>query len=128
MANLDVTDLLADPDTCDPFQVIRRPSTIGNNGRVTWTEQGPIDAYGSIQPASGRTLQLRPDLANVDGVIEIFTTAALMTDSADYKADIINWNCQQYIIMGPINSWQNYGYGYGHYVATLYTQTGDLPP
>jgi hypothetical protein len=127
MANLDVSDLLADPDTCDPFQVIRRPSSIGNNGRISTTDI-LIDAYGSIQPASGRTLMLRPDLANVDGVIEIYTTAALMTDSADYKADLINWNCQQYICMGPMQSWQHYGYGYGHYVAVLYTQTGDLPP
>jgi hypothetical protein len=128
MANLDVTDLLADPDTCDPFQVIRRPSKIGTDGRLTWTPQGPIDAYGSLQPASGRTLQLRPDLANVDGVIEIWTTAALMTDSADYKADLIQWNCQTYVCMGPMESWQNFGYGFGRYIAVLYDQTGDLPP
>jgi hypothetical protein len=128
MANLDVTDLLADPDTCDPFQVIRRPSVIGADGRTTITPTAPIECYGSVQPASGRTLQLMPDLANVDGVIEIYTTAALQTDTANFKADIVMWNCEAYVVNGMISSWQNFGYGFGRYIATLFDQTGGIPP
>lgn len=125
MANLDVTDLLADPDTCDPFQVIRRATSIGTNGRLVVTNSAPLDAYGSIQPASGKTLMIKPDLANVDGVIEIFTTADLQTDRAGFKADIVLWNCEEYVVNGPLQSWQNFGYGYGHYIAVLAEQTGD---
>lgn len=125
MAEIDVTDLLSDPDFCDSFTVTRRNSEVDDQGYLQMVSTELPNIIGSVQPASGRTLQLRPDLANVNGVIEIWSVFDFQTDTDRAKSDLIQWRGDTYICEGPVQNFQNFGAGYTRIVASLYKTIGD---
>jgi hypothetical protein len=128
MANIDLSDLFNDFDLTDPIPLIRRKSFVDDNGLNQLIEYPPVQIFGSVQPPSGRTLKLMPDLLQADGAIEIWTSSALQSASKNLYGDIIIWQNSRYEVLGPVDDWQNFGGGFTHVVATLKQQAGELAP
>lgn len=122
MPDLDVTDLMTDPDLASQFRVIRSQETIDEHGRPQFTPRNYV-TYGSVQPASGRTLQLLPDLANVSGSIEIYTRFRLQENDGTFAADQVVWQNKTYLIMTVVD-WSAFGRGWVRAVGTLQNLVG----
>ena len=118
MANLDITELLSDPDLCDRFQYVRQTEQVDANG---YAQRNAITrrAYGSVQPASGQTLKLFPNLTNVTGAIEIWTKAPLQIATATLQSDLVLWKNATYIVAERLDDWTHFGVGFVHAVCTL---------
>src|SRR3954466_5186053 len=98
MAFLDVSELMSDPDLCSTFVVTRAQQTIDDKGRGGLGGSTTRTIIGVVLPASGRTMNIMPDLTNVNGVIEIWTKYRLEGPSDTTQADIITWQGRRYII------------------------------
>lgn len=107
---LDVTDVLADPDLCAAFIVIRGTKGRDSNNRGTVTPSAPIQAFGSIQPASSRDLIRMPDAESLKGSYVIYTTFALTAGDGTYAADIVQCDGRQFTVV-TLDNWA-FGAGY----------------
>lgn len=115
MATLDLTDIVMDGDFADAFTIVRRVQTISDSGRATNSET-QVPASGSVQAASGRTLELFPDLARTSGQVEIYTTAVLRAAADGAAADDILFAGARYTVVG-VRDWRNWGAGWNLAIA-----------
>lgn len=128
MATFDVDDVLDDPDFQDEFQVVRQDETVDTTtGRSIDTPESGEKVVGIVQPASGSTLQLMPDLARTAGVIEIWTRYNLQGETDTTAPDIVLWNGKHYTV-SHTDPWTNWGDGYTHAVCVRREQTGGSTP
>jgi galactose-6-phosphate isomerase len=118
MANIDVTDLLDDPDFIDNFTVNRFRHIVDDNGRAVRASIGAVTTHGSVQPSGGRTMNLMPDMTTVNGSIEIWTKYRLEVASDTSYADIITWQNRHYEVR-TVQPWTNYGKGFVHAICTM---------
>lgn len=117
MATVDPSELLSDPDLIDTFIVTRKQQTLDEHGR-TWTSGGVSKRiFGVVVPASGRTLNIMPDLTSVQGVIEVWTKFRLEVASDTTQPDMITWQGRDYIV-NVVQPYTNFGTGFVHAVAT----------
>jgi hypothetical protein len=117
MAEIDVTELLADPEFIDTFAVIRSSETINAHGRAVQTPRTYRDLFGVVQPASGRQLAQVPEGARSSENIEIWTDFHLQEATDSTAADIVLWNHKHYMVM-HVDDWSNWGAGFVHVVCT----------
>lgn len=115
MARIDFSDILEDDDFRDIFYVIRQSESIDETGRTVDTPTTPQQFDGIIQPASGQTLQLMPDLARTAGAIEVWTETNLQGETDTTSPDIVVWNGDHYTV-SHTDPWQNMGRGFTHAV------------
>lgn len=118
MANLDVTELMSDPDFVSPFTVTRQGQLIDSFGRRGVSSTRKQKIFGSIQPVSARTMEVQPNLTNVSGAIEIWTQFRLEGPSTTTEADTVTWNGNDYVVVN-VESFTNFGRGYVHAIAQL---------
>jgi hypothetical protein len=128
MPNIDVVDILTDPDIAnDVFQASRAQQIIDSNGRVTAVAPRVFpNLVGSVQPMSGRTLNMMPDMVNVSGAIEIWTQFRLEGPSDTTQADVVTWNGRDYLVVNA-QSYTNYGRGFVHAVCQLMQLVASSP-
>jgi len=114
MAQIDVSEVLQDPDFLDMFNFVRLVETVGPDGRATFSGT-TLSAYGVIQPASGRTMELTPEATRTSEMLEIWTQAGLQEASDDLAADIVLWQGKEFV---PVRNddFDNWGQGYRHVV------------
>lgn len=118
MADVDVSELLNDPDFVDTFVVMRNPATVDATGRLQQPAK-PVQTsvFGVVQPASGRTLSVYPDLTNVGAVVEVWTTFGLQVASDKNQPDHIIWDGNTYVV-NHVDKWTNFS-GFVHAVCTM---------
>lgn len=122
MANIDVSDLLDDPDLSDTFQVVRTTITVGNDGVSTKVEQ-ILTAVGSVQPASGDTLALLPEASRVEGALEVWSRFAFQLADDTHEADRVLWRGRRALVIKR-DDYGHYGSGYSH-VTCVFEGTTD---
>lgn len=110
MANLDVTELLSDPDFVDPCTLIHRQSVMNADGTPLITEQ-QFPTVGSVQPASGKTLNRLPDELRIAGIMSFFIKGAVITDGCGAYPDVIVFRKQRYQVQ-VVFDWTNWGAGW----------------
>jgi hypothetical protein len=125
MALIDVNELLSDPDLSDTFQVMRSTLTVTQGG-VSSVSSATYDAYGVVQPASGRELQLLPDSARTAGTIIVYTPFALQGVTDTTVPDIVIWDERNYRVT-LTNPYTNYGAGYTQATCTLIELADETP-
>lgn len=118
MADIDVSELLLDPDFVDSFSVVRTSFTVNSDGISQRTEQVLPDIIGAVQPASGRTLMTLAEASRVEGVYEVYTKYALRGPLEGQEADRIIWKGKRMIVTRS-NDFTNYGDGYTYAVCTV---------
>lgn len=119
MADIDVTELLTDPDFADQYGIIVRSATISAKGRNELTEQPLVTVTGVVQDADQETLNKYPDLATLSNVIAVWYKGRLNCESVDGYSDVILWKGKRYEAAVIDEDWMNYGAGWTKALCTL---------
>jgi hypothetical protein len=110
MAKIDVSDILADPDMVDPIVIIRRSAHVNEFGQNEIQQQG-FSAWGSVQPASGKTLQRLPEAFRVANVMSFWVKGKIISDGRDRYPDLLVFGGERYAVQ-VIFDWTNWGGGW----------------
>lgn len=110
MANVDVTQLMSDPDFVDPIQVIQRVPRTDLYGEVHFTECVQ-NTFGSVQPASYRTVQKLPEALRVADVSSFFFKGKIVASEPGKYATVLVFKGKRYQVQ-TVADWSNFGNGY----------------
>jgi hypothetical protein len=110
MADIDVSDLLADPDFVDKLILIHRKPFVNDFGENELEETG-TPSVGCVQPASGRTLQRLPEALRVINVSSFWLKGRITADGKHKYPDIILFKGVRYAVQ-VVFDWSNWGVGY----------------
>lgn len=110
MAQIDVSELVSDPDFTDAMQVISRVPTVNALGENTLVET-TFDSFGSVQPASGRTIQRLPDALRVANVSSFWFKGAIVASAPGQYPSILTFRGVRYQVQ-LVFDWSNWGAGY----------------
>ena len=120
MANLDVSDILLDPDFMDVGLVCRRGiQAVGNSGRsVLSIVETPF--AGVVTADKGDFLERLAGAERKNGSITIHTLFRLTSGVGDVTADTVSWRGKQYTVTNVSN--------YGHFGRGFISASCDLLP
>lgn len=110
MAQLDLSDVVNDPDLAEPFGLtrIRRVQAVGNDGIAVDTEVS--DAFqGVVTAGKGDTLARTPDGSRAAGNMTVTSSFDLVPNDGDQDADIVVWQGRRYVVQS-IADYRNFGY------------------
>lgn len=110
MGNIDVTDLLSDPDLVDPVVIIHRTPCVDGFGENKLKEVG-VSTVGSVQPASGKTLQRIPEAFRVANVMSFWVKGNIVSDGSCAYPDLIVYKGSRFAVQ-TIFDWKNWGEGF----------------
>lgn len=110
MGLIDVTELLVDPDFIDPIQIITRDSTVNSMGENTLTESS-ANAYGSIQPISGKDLMRLPDSLRVQNLSTFWIKGDIEITDGDHYPTILVFRSKRYQVK-QLKDYSNWGQGW----------------
>lgn len=111
MAELDVTDILMDPDFMDMgIRCVRVEQTVGNDGEPVNTET--CRSFGGVVTSnSGDVLNRLPDGERISGNIIIHTPFRLTDGKDGRSADIVIWQGTRFVV-SAVNSYSHFGRGF----------------
>lgn len=120
MANIDVSELLTDPDFVEAVIVNRTDLTMQDTGVAAQTVTTFPGVLMSVQPASGQALMLLPEAQRTDGMYEVWTQFELRSsqDNPAHLSDKIIWKGRT-LLVTKLDDFQNYGQGYSHALCTV---------
>jgi hypothetical protein len=118
--DLDVTDILTDPDLADCFTVIRRENTIGNDGVGTVTPTSYCNVVGVVTAAGNQALQRLPESQLMGKTVSVVTTFRLRGATTDpvtglqYQPDLVVWPIQNgtTFVVADLQDWSRFGAGF----------------
>lgn len=111
MPNLDVSDVLLDPDFMTADLVCSRQQVkAGNNGRPQAVDSSMTFA-GVVTTNNGLNMDRRPDGALIKGAINIHTQFALTAGDANTNADEVVWKGKIYTVTQVLDN-LHYGQGF----------------
>jgi hypothetical protein len=110
MGRIDVSDVLNDPDFVDPMIIIRRTASVTALGENSLSER-KINALGSVQPASGKTLSRLPEELRIENMMSFWTNTLLSADKAGGYPDQIIYKNNRYNIK-TVFDWSAWGDGW----------------
>jgi len=116
MAQLDVSDLLLDPDFVDPTTIIRRTTSVNDYGENIVSEPQQINTICSVQPANFKQLQRLPEALRMADVRSFFIKIEILQDKTSAYPDIILFQNQRYEVQTSA-PWLNYGGGWCEAIA-----------
>lgn len=117
VASLDVSDLLTDPDFCDPIVIQRNSQSVTAQGLgVTTPSQVQIGAC--VVPAGSLDLYRGMDAELLKGKIHIYTRFPLTAGENGITADIVFWRGRQYTV-SAVDDFSNFGIGFVDATADL---------
>ncbi len=131
MPDLDITDLLTDPDLTDTFTVIRRLQVVNGFGEVTVTPTTFTNLRGAVFPAGDNSLARQDAFQTQSKSITVATQFRLRGISQDktgaqYQPDIVVWNGDNYEVRS-LSDFSNYGAGFTQ-ADCVSVDLLDLPP
>ena len=110
MAQLNIDELLSDPDLVDKVIQIRRVPAVNLLGENTLSEE-KIETIGSVQPASGKVVNRLPEAMRVANVRSFWIKGTITATAPGKYSDILVFAGQRYQIQ-TIMDWINFGEGY----------------
>lgn len=123
MANLDVSDVLLDPDFMSRGLICTRIEVkVGNNGRPQKNEvEHKFNAV--VTTNDGDKMDRRADGTMIKGAINIHTRFVLSEGDADHQADEVLWQGRKYIVSQVLSN-KHYGRGFIKAICELKPITG----
>ena len=111
MANLDVSDVLSDPDFVSRGLICTRTTiVVGENGRPQKTEEN--HTFNAVVTTNdGDKMDRKPDGTIVTGAINLHTRFVLSEGDATHQADEILWQGRKYIV-SQVPSNMHFGRGF----------------
>jgi hypothetical protein len=111
MANIDVSELLTDPDFTSSASLIRRLRAVNDYGENVLTESVPETITVVIQPGKGADLERLPESARLHEVISVWYKGVLNCEAQSGYSDVLIWRGLRFQVMA-CESFLNYGLGY----------------
>ncbi len=110
MAQIDVTELLVDPDFIDPVTIVHRKSTVDDLGENS-LEESCEPTFGSVQPASGKTLARLPEALRVANVSSFWVKGVIRADATAKYPDVLVFAKKRYQVQ-TVFDYSNWGAGW----------------
>ena len=115
MSLLDVNEVILDPVVGgEPFTVLRRRETVGDDGRATMITNR-LRMVGHISPTAPNSLVREAAFQMQRSSITVITTFPLMGPARDnghrWQPDVVLWHSSFYVVV-DVNDWSNWGRGY----------------
>lgn len=110
MAQVDVTELLSDPDFVDPCTLVHRQAVVDILGQNQLTER-QVPTIGSIQPATGKQIDRLPEALRVKDVRTFWIKGTIVSDGKCAYPDVIIFKNQRYAVE-MVFDWTNFGEGW----------------
>lgn len=110
MGRIDVADLLSDTDFVSKLTLIHRTSSTDTRGENQIKERA-VPTYGSVQPASGETLQRLPEVFRVADVKSFWIKGTIISDGQAKYPDIIFYRGVRYAVQ-VVFDWSDWGQGW----------------
>lgn len=110
MPDLDLTDVLFDPDFADSFIVRRQTDTVGSNGRNT-KAFADTAATGVVTPGPDNGLAIGSDETHAGKSLTIVTTFRLQGPAPGFQPDLIWWGGDFYKVM-KVEDFSHFGSGF----------------
>ena len=110
MGQIDVSDILCDPDFVSPATIIRRQSTVDNFGQNQLKEVGE-GTFGCVQPVTGKTLQRLPEALRVVDVMSFWVKGKIVSDGKCRYPDLIVVKGVRYAVQ-VVFDWTSWGQGW----------------
>jgi len=111
MADLDVSDVLDDPDFSDPIIITRKTQEVANSGFEFNPATTKLNIYGVVTVGSMLPMQRAADSELAKKVITVHTRTTLYAVQAGFEPDIVTWNGNNYVVKKP-NNWSHFGQGF----------------
>lgn len=113
MADLDVDDLLSDPDFTNEIKIMRFASDVSNEGEglVEPISEHVVDAV--VIPNSGQQLMVLDDGSRISDSITIYCKLQLRAGTEKRDADEVRWDHNRY----RVKISKKYAFGEGFYQA-----------
>lgn len=112
MANIDVSDLLLDPDFVSTVTLIRRSATVDGHGENVLTETIVPNVLMSVQGAKEESLARMPEGARLTDIITVFYRGQLTAEAENGYGDVIVWNGKRYQVKVVPQNFMNFGAGF----------------
>jgi galactose-6-phosphate isomerase len=132
MPDLDVSDLLTDPDFAEELTIIRRAVTINTHGRqqVAETTISP-KPWGVVLPQSDQPLQRGPDQQSLPMLLQVHTKfrlrSASIVGTQEYQPDLLIWNGSRFLV-NRVYPFSHFGQGFIVADCSSMTTTEAPPP
>lgn len=110
MANIDVSELMSDPDFVDPIQVITRFPYVDGLGQNHISEN-ILDSIGCVQPANFKTVQKLPEALRVANVSSFWFKGEIVATASGKYPSILVFRGIRYQVQ-TVADWSNFGEGY----------------
>lgn len=110
MAEVDVTELLYDPDFIDPICIVHRTPTVNEFGENVLTEC-IVSTIGSVQPASGKTINRLPDALRLSDVSSFWVKGNIIADGTSKYPDLLVFRGRRYQVQN-VQDFSNWGSGW----------------
>lgn len=110
MPNLDVSDVLDDPDFMTSFTVRRTTQTVNSYGETVETTTTSTQT-GVVFPTSGKELLRNSDGENIGGDVMVVTKYLLTSGQDNVEADIVIWGGHEWTVMRT-KDYSEYGQGF----------------
>lgn len=111
MAQLDVTDVLLDPDFMDTGLVCeRKTQTVGNNGRAA-NSTALLSFAGVVTSNNGDILERLATGQRTKGSITIHTQFQLVDGGPGLDADVVQWEGRRYTVSN-VNDYSHFARGF----------------
>lgn len=110
MPDLDLTDVLTDPDFADTFVVRRLVEAVGANGRAakrTFDSQ----AVGVVTPGSDNSLAIGADEGHAGKTLTVITTFRIQGPAPGFLPDLIYWG-GDFFKVTKVEDYSRYGAGF----------------
>lgn len=122
MPDIDVSDLITDPDFADEFVVTRQVQTVGANGRTVVTTES-IPMVGVIHTGVQNEFGQTPEYINAQKSITVICLDRIYDPVTGHSPDIITWEEDSYLVKKAYN-WSRQGQGFWVAECDLKTSVG----
>lgn len=110
MAQVDVAELLHDPDFVDKMVVVSRTTSVNSKGENILTEC-PATSVGSVQPASGKAIFRLPEEFRVADVMSFWFQGVITATAPGKYSSIIIYKGLRFQVQ-TVFDWTNFGAGW----------------
>lgn len=111
MAQLDVSELMVDPDFVDDIRVVSRTPQVNSLGENVLTECS-VATIGSVQPADYKTVKRLPEALQNEDVSSFWVKGPSIVASAPGKyTTILVFRGRRFQVQ-TVADWSNFGEGY----------------
>jgi hypothetical protein len=111
MPNIDVSELIGDPDFSTTIGVVRSFEELDEHGRNVIKETYEDDVVAVVIAGGGQALALLPDGARISDSIVVYCQKPLQAATESTRGDIVVWNGSRYLVKIS-KDWSAWGAGF----------------